>query len=259
MTSSQEIRKSARVKRTRPKKLGSPQKKATKTRDPCSKSSGDYDVIVRALCKCQDPHLALCHFKHFSSEKDEWLSLQRLSPGAINAIPNVPCSASLPCPHRLKVGKGSGLSVHSGSVAAQDPASPGVIDAECPLAMQFLSTIVIPPISPHKRVVPPVPVFSPPSQLQFPLPPVLHRNISPQFDQLCLLIQQSQSPSTMWVHRHPKIYFTLFPISLSTSLFCLKISMPQCHTRLGQISGLPQALQSGDPSEMMLLPVSTPQ
>ena len=62
------------------------------------------------------------------------------------------------------VGKGSGLSVHSGSVAAQDPASPGVIDAECPLAMQFLSTIVIPPISPHKRVVPPVPVFSPPSQ-----------------------------------------------------------------------------------------------
>ena len=167
MTSSQEIRKSARVKRTRPKKLGSPQKKATNTkkRDPCSKSSGDYDVVVRALCKCQDPHLALCHFKHCSSEKDDWLPLRRLSPGAISAIPDVPCSASLLCPHRLKVGKSRGVSVHSGSVAVQDPASPRAIAAQCPLAMQFLSTLIVSPIPLPKPPKPAVPLFppSPPS------------------------------------------------------------------------------------------------
>ena len=153
-------------------RLHSPLKKnATKKLDFHSDSSADFDVVTRALCKCQNPHLALCHFKHYSSKKDEWLSVRRLSLSAIEAIPNVPCSASLPCPHRLKVGKGSGLSVLSGSVVVQDLASPEAVAAEFPLAMQFLNNTFASPNPSSKRPKPAVPLFLPSPPPPLPSPP----------------------------------------------------------------------------------------
>ena len=94
------------------KYCGSPPKK-TKKQSVYAGSrsclSDEFDVTVRALCKCQHPSLALCHFTGFSDDEDQWTSLNKLSLEAISSIPDVAClSVSPPCPHQLEVKKSRG-------------------------------------------------------------------------------------------------------------------------------------------------------
>ena len=150
--------------------------KVAKNAESRPDQSGDYDVVSRALCKCQTPSLVLCHFSGYPSDKDEWLSISQMSLEAIAAIPEVSCARVLPvCPHRLKVGKRGGVGVPSGSVvvprAASRPVSAvpvfsGVIQRQ---AKQLLSTIDRSP-SPLAKKKPPVPIF-PPSPPPFPPSP----------------------------------------------------------------------------------------
>ena len=101
-----------RVVRKPVKLCGSPPKKAKKPSvyaGSRSCLSDEFDVTVRALCKCQHPSLALCHFTGYSDDKDQWLNLNKLSLGAISNIPDVAClSVSPPCPHQLEVKKSRG-------------------------------------------------------------------------------------------------------------------------------------------------------
>ena len=138
--------------------------------------SDDYDVLVRVLCKCQNPSLVLCHYKGYPSNKDEWVTMKRLSFAAINTVPDVHCSSVSPsCPHRMKVGKCSGLSVSSDSVDVHDQGSSGTNSADYPRAMVFLGTMIS-PLPKHPK--PPVPLFlpsppSPPNPPPFALSPEL--------------------------------------------------------------------------------------
>ena len=101
-----------RVVRKPVKLCGSPLKKAKKPSvyaGSRSCLSDEFDVTVRALCKCQHPSLALCHFTGYSDDKDQWLNLNKLSLEAISNIPDVAClSVSPPCPHQLEVKKSRG-------------------------------------------------------------------------------------------------------------------------------------------------------
>ena len=94
----------------------------SKKPDSRSNVSDEYDVLVRALCKCQNPSLVLCHYKGYSSKEDDWISMKRLSPATIEAFPDVQCSNVSPlCPHRSKVGKSSSVCVLLGSAAVPAP------------------------------------------------------------------------------------------------------------------------------------------
>ena len=159
---------------------GSPVKKAKKTKTRSTKNRNDpieYDIKVLSVCRCVSPNWALCHFVDYDKSHDRWKPLQELSVEAmVVATTCTTTSCSPKCCKRLQnQGQFTGVSDPFGSTTVPLPASPVVPPSTRAVAAASLCTIVIPPFSPHKRVVPPVPVFSPLPSVSPPLAPPQHQ------------------------------------------------------------------------------------
>ena len=113
----------------------------------------DFDVEVRAVCRCEKEAFTYCRFLGYESSDDDWRPFSDLSEEAIAATSSMKtCSSNRRyCLRLTKLSKSHVPAV----VDAQDPASSGAICADCPLAMQFLSTMIVFPIP----LPPAVPLF----------------------------------------------------------------------------------------------------
>ena len=172
-SSSRVLKKPQKVRECEPSPKKSTKKAQSLYESPANDKVYTYDTI--AVCTCTVDLMVLVHFCNYSDRYDEWRPATELPDPYHRHSSEVHCNSNTAplCPARLK-----GLKIRGPPIVsepADDPDPSGNLFADCPRAMQYLSTTFASPNSKLKRPKPPVPLFPssyPPSPLSsHPLPP----------------------------------------------------------------------------------------